>query len=308
MTLKKNLKLFGLDYYFEELTSLYNRNLFPNKIMLSGRKGIGKKTLALHLINYFFSTNEEFKYDFKNKKINLLNKSYKMTENNIHPNLFKIYLRSDKKYIDINQVREMTSFVNKSSFNNSKKIVLIENVEFLNSYSANALLKSIEDPNNGVIFILIFNNENTCLETIKSRCIEYKILLDNKFLPEIINHYFEEDKFEKISKDFVNHYVTPSFLIRFINFCSDHNLDYSIISIDDLIKYYLKNNMYKKKETINEDIKLYLELFFYNKISKLKNNDLNNLYIYFNNRFNLSYKFNLDLESFYLEFNAKFFK
>ena len=49
MTNTKSLKLFGFDYYFEELTSIYSNNNFPNKMLISGRKGIGKKTLANHL-------------------------------------------------------------------------------------------------------------------------------------------------------------------------------------------------------------------------------------------------------------------
>ena len=270
MTNTKSLKLFGFDYYFEELTSIYSNNNFPNKMLISGRKGIGKKTLANHLINFIFSQKEEFKYDYTNKEINPLNKSYKMSENNIHPNFYKISLKSEKKNIDISQVREMINFINKSSFNNKKKIILIEDVEFLNLYSANALLKSIEEPNNEVIFLLLLNNEKSCLDTIRSRCIEYKVVLDNKFLSEIVDNYFNNKFYQYISKDFINYYISPSLLIRFINFCNNHNLDFKSISIDNFIKYYLNNSIYKKKEFINEDIKFYLELFFMLKLANLK--------------------------------------
>ena len=308
MNTEKSLKLFGLDNYFDELISTYNNNNFPNKILFTGRKGIGKKTLVTHLINYIFSQKEEFKYDYVNKKINPLNRSYKMSENNVHPNFYRIALKSEKKNIDISQIREMINFINKSSFNNSKKIILIEDIEFLNLFSANALLKSLEEPNSEVIFILLLNNEKSCLDTIRSRCIEYKIVLDNKFLPEIIDNYFSNKIYQNISKDFLNYYIPPSLIIRFINFCENNNLNYENISIDGFIKYYLKNNIYKKKDSINEDIKFYLELFFYKKINQFKINELNHLYLYFNKRFNLINKFNLDLESFFIEFNTKFFK
>ena len=42
MNTEKSLKLFGLDNYFDELISTYNNNNFPNKILFTGRKGIGK--------------------------------------------------------------------------------------------------------------------------------------------------------------------------------------------------------------------------------------------------------------------------
>ena len=50
-------KLFGLENYFNELV-IYIKNKLPNKILLSGQKGIGKSTFAYHFINYVLSKNE----------------------------------------------------------------------------------------------------------------------------------------------------------------------------------------------------------------------------------------------------------
>ena len=52
----------------------------------------------------------------------------------------------------------MLEFSNKSSFNNKNKIILIDNIEYLNISSANALLKVLEEPNEKLIFILIHNS------------------------------------------------------------------------------------------------------------------------------------------------------
>ena len=46
------IELYGLDNDFKYLISLYDKKKLPNKILLTGRKGIGKCTLAYHLINY----------------------------------------------------------------------------------------------------------------------------------------------------------------------------------------------------------------------------------------------------------------
>ena len=59
-------KLFGLDNHFLELVRLYKNNIYPNKLLLSGPKGIGKSTLAYHFINYILSKNEDQKYDLSN--------------------------------------------------------------------------------------------------------------------------------------------------------------------------------------------------------------------------------------------------
>lgn len=308
MVIEKNLKLFGFDNYFDDFSNLYKTKKLPNKILISGKKGIGKTTFSYHLINFILSLNEEFTYDYNEKEINLLNKSYKLIHNRTHPNFFKININEEKKFIEINQIREMINFINKSTFKNNIKLILIENVELLNKFSANGLLKSLEEPNSNVIFILLLNNENKCLETIRSRCIEYKINLKAKFLPEIVNFYFKDDVFDKISRDFRNFYISPSELIKFIIFCNYEKLNYKDLSIDEFLKYYFENSIYKKNNIINDDIKLYLELFFFNKINLIKNNDFIDLYNYFNQKFNFINKFNLDKESFFIEFNNKVFK
>ena len=49
------IKLFGLENFFLELSVFFKKNNFPNKLLLSGQKGIGKSTLAYHFINYVLS-------------------------------------------------------------------------------------------------------------------------------------------------------------------------------------------------------------------------------------------------------------
>ena len=63
-------KLFGLDEHMLELIRLYKEKIYPNKVLFSGQKGIGKSTLAYHFINYVLSEKEENEYDIKNFEIN----------------------------------------------------------------------------------------------------------------------------------------------------------------------------------------------------------------------------------------------
>jgi DNA polymerase-3 subunit delta' len=65
-----SLKLVGLDSYFNEMLKLYEIKRFPRVLLLSGKKGIGKFTLAMHFINCIFSKNEKIPYDIANKIIN----------------------------------------------------------------------------------------------------------------------------------------------------------------------------------------------------------------------------------------------
>ena len=113
------INLYGYKEYLKNLINIYNENKFPNKILLSGEKGIGKSTLAYHFINYILSTDEEYSYDLNNLKINIDNKSFKLIQNNSNPNFILIDLIEEKKKIDINQIRELILKLNKSSFNSN---------------------------------------------------------------------------------------------------------------------------------------------------------------------------------------------
>ena len=146
--------LFGLNKYLLDLIRLYEENIYPNKLLLSGQKGIGKSTLAFHFMNYILSYEEEYKYNIKRFEINFESPTFKTILNKSNPNLIIVDINYDKKFIDINQIRQLIITLNKSSFNSKPRFVLIDNIELLNLNSINALLKILEEPNYNVHFIL----------------------------------------------------------------------------------------------------------------------------------------------------------
>ena len=62
-------KLYGLDKIFSEIINLINLQKLPSKILLSGPKGVGKSTMAYHIVNYVFSKNENHPYNLKLNEI-----------------------------------------------------------------------------------------------------------------------------------------------------------------------------------------------------------------------------------------------
>ena len=95
----QNIQLYGMNNFFNEITKLYNTDKMPTKILLSGKKGLGKSTLAYHIINYFLSNTEDLKYDSKNLTINKENRSFKLLLNDSHPNFYLVDLLNDKKIL-----------------------------------------------------------------------------------------------------------------------------------------------------------------------------------------------------------------
>ena len=291
------INLFGLNNFFLELTNLFDQKKFPNKILLSGEKGSGKCTLAYHIINYILSKDEDFTYDKENFLINEQNKSFKLIQNRSNPNFNLIDISEDKKFIDINQIRDLISNMNKSSFNDKIRFVLIDNIEFLNKNSVNALLKILEEPNTNVHFILIHNNKKI-LPTLSSRCLNFKISLTHNQSIEIANSIFGENILNKINQDLIHHYLTPGNFYNLIKFSENFEVDLTAITLKELITVIIEQNYYKKDNAIKHMLYDFIELFF-------RNNNFSNLYSYFLKKIDDCKKFNLDEESLLMEFEAK---
>ncbi len=296
------MKLFGFNNEFNELKNCFEKNIFPSRILLYGKNGIGKNTFAYHLINYILSKDENESYNYLDKEIQKNNRSYKLLSKNVHPNCYIVDLKEGKQSIDISQIREMFNFVNKSSFNNKIRFVIINNAESLNLNSANSLLKVLEDKTENLSFILIHNSKKKILETIKSRCIVYKIFLNNIQLNKILNHLIPD---LNLNNDFINFYNTPGEIIDFYNFCLDKKIKFENIEIENFLKIISESNILKNSKYINENIINFIQIYFHKKI--FNNNNKNkyfDLHASFVKKINLCKKYNLDLESILIEFES----
>jgi DNA polymerase III subunit delta' len=302
----ENINLYGLDNYFKTFLDLYNDNKMPNKILLSGKKGIGKSTLAYHFINYVLSANEDNKYDVDKFIINNENRSYKLLKNNSHPNIYLIDVVDEKKSIDIGQIREMIIYSNKSSFNDKPRFILIDNIEKLNKNSVNALLKIVEEPNKNIFFILIYNNEKKILPTLKSRCITFNINLSFNESIYISNQILNKNVFELINYDLISCYNTPGEIVNLINFANEKKINLKEHTVTNLLNLFIDNAYYKNNKFAKNLIFNFVELYFL-KEYKLSKTKYSLLKIYRNFLYKVHYteKFNLDEESLFIELKAK---
>ena len=315
MSNKKNLinypisqtNLIGYENYFLLFKDLFNKNLLPNKILLSGISGIGKATFSYHLINYFLSKNEDYSYDYNKLLINPLNRSFNLINNSVHPNFYLIDLMENKSSIDIKQVREMIRYANNTSFDQNIKIVLIDNVEYLNLNSVNSLLKIIEEPNENTFFILIYDSSKYLINTLRSRCIEFKIHFSNKEKDKIAKKLLEINSININISKIQNYYNSPGFILNISKFLSDHKISLDMISFDELVF----NLLFTKLKTINDsNFKIFnylLETAFYNKFKNKKNKKhIYNIYSNINDKINLTKKYNLDLNNLIYEIKQSY--
>lgn len=292
-------KLYGLDKYFNQFKDLYKSNKLPNKILLSGPKGTGKSTLAYHLINYVFSLHEENPYKTKDFMISDENQSFRLIQQNVNPNFTLLDVTPEKKNIDIKQVRQLITNMTKTSLNTKPRFVLIDNIEFLNLNSINALLKILEEPSENTYFILI-NNCVKILSTLKSRCLEFKITLSNLESLNVAKKLIDTNIDEQINKDLINYYFTPGKIYNLIKFSNEFDIDIKNLGLKDLIYLIIDQRYYKKDSSIRYLIFELIEFYLrYNLNSKFST------YNYFIRKIENLNKFNLDQESFFLELKSK---
>ena len=177
------------------LNNLIDSNSLSNAYIFYGPSGIGKKETALTFIS---------KIIHKNSPDQTINQ--KIEDNNYPDYLFieptyliqgKLVNRSaynsnknsqNKALIRIDQIRGIRKFISRKAIESNKKFVLIQNADLLNEAAANCLLKTLEEPTNGV-FILTTSKIHLLLDTITSRChkIRFKPLAK-----EDIRTYIEE--------------------------------------------------------------------------------------------------------------------
>ncbi len=158
----------------ENLESILKRKAFSNGYIFYGPEGIGKKQTAMKFIKEIF-----------NKYSSNSNIEKKIIDNN-HPDFLLIeptyFLKgnlinrseaepskNNKETIRIEQIRNLKTFLGQKSIESGEKIVLIDDAHLMNEAASNCLLKTLEEPING-IFILLTTRLNLLLDTIISRC------------------------------------------------------------------------------------------------------------------------------------------
>tara|TARA_B100000900_G_C20557268_1_gene707328 strand:- start:193 stop:1110 length:918 start_codon:yes stop_codon:yes gene_type:complete len=294
------IKLYGYNKLFNDLNFLYSKGKLPNKILFSGQKGLGKSTLSYHLINSILSKDEEFSYNLSDLSINDQNKTYKLIQNKSHPNFNLIDVLPEKKNIDINQIRNLLSKFNKSSFNSKPRFILIDNIELLNINSVNALLKFLEEPSFNTYFMLI-HNQKDIPSTLRSRCLEYKIFFSNNEMLNIANSLLDGNIFDLINRDLLDYYVTPGKIYHLFHFCLENDIDLKNITLNDFLSLLIDKGYYKKNLHLNNLIYDFMEVFL--------NKNLKDKYTFiasdFIKRIDNVKRFNLDEESLMIYFKEK---
>tara|TARA_B100001248_G_scaffold217058_1_gene172117 strand:- start:820 stop:1743 length:924 start_codon:yes stop_codon:yes gene_type:complete len=238
---KKTMRLVGLHERFNFFKKLILEEKFPQALIFSGDKGLGKSTLIFHLMYYYF---DKQNYDEKKNLIIKENYIFKQINENLYPGI--IYLNGSKlKNIKIDDVRNLRTDLLKTSFT-KKRFIILDDVELFNMNSLNALLKVIEEPGKNNYFILINNQTKPILATIKSRCLEVKLIMSDNEKKQITNtllNYFKLE--EMLDQNLIA--VSPGNFLRINHFFVEKKINIEDDPISNLSKIL---NLYKKEKDI----------------------------------------------------------
>lgn len=91
-------------------------------------------------------------------------------------------IRSAKPSLEIKveQVRALAEFLNVGSHRGRHRIALIHPAEDMNLHAANSLLKGLEEPPSGAVFVLVSHRPARLLPTIRSRCVAVPVSLPSR--------------------------------------------------------------------------------------------------------------------------------
>ena len=157
------------------LKSSIKANNLVHSYMFVGPDGIGKKLFAEVFSRMVLCENQD-------DSCNTCSSCIRFKSNN-HPD-FMVVDSEDRKSIKIGQIRLLQEKIAEKPIVSNKKVYIINNADLMNVEAQNCLLKTLEEPPEYAVLILVLSNESKLLNTIKSRCtkIAFNKLTDDELL------------------------------------------------------------------------------------------------------------------------------
>jgi len=268
-------------FFNEEVNSCLNNIIknksFANGYIFYGAEGVGKKQAAFRFIKEIFkqsspSENIEEKITNNNHPDFLIIEPESLSANKGSRSLdIEKTTKSESEIIKIAQVRNIKTFLGQKSINSEKKIVLIIDSHLLNEAASNCLLKTLEEPNNG-IFILLTSKLNLLLDTIISRCQIIRFgSFSSKQITSILKDHLDTSKLNINTKlkfeDLINSANgSPNQLIKNIEIWNDFS-DEVISKLESPIKNCLE--ILEISKLISEKLEIHQQICLVNLIQTI---------------------------------------
>ena len=151
---------------WDTLSQGRRNNHMPHALLLAGPEFCGKYDFARALAKSLLCE----KRDVNTQAACNDCKSCSLFEADSHPDFSTVQLAEKKSQIVVDQIRKLNEFVYLSRSYEGSRVVIIAPVERLNINAANSLLKTLEEPPEKTVLILVSSNPSQLIPTIRSRC------------------------------------------------------------------------------------------------------------------------------------------
>ena len=253
--------------FTERMLERFKNKTLHHATMIVGDYGIGKATCAYWLISQMVLS-QIMDEEIKTANLQLL-------QEGMHPDVFVLQAKAGENEIKVDDVRLLIDKLSlKSVYGN--KFILIDDINSINANGVNALLKILEEPQDGTFFFIINHGFSKVLDTIYSRCNQEKLSLKQEQCISVL-----KEAYPKMNNDELSFYANISAnSIAFAKMMMDMQLfSFDFGNIDNL-KHSL-NTIYKKIDdkykNLPKIIKIsLLERIMFFAISKINNDFANN--------------------------------
>jgi DNA polymerase-3 subunit delta' len=159
-----------LESSWSQLEAYIKNNRIPQALIVTGKKGLGKRQLAHEFAKSLLCQQQTSDYQACDQC-----QSCKLLIAQTHPDLCVVQPDEPGKKITINQIRKLISFLSLTSQYGTNRLIIIHDAEQMNNAAANSFLKCLEEPAERTTIILVSDNPHTLPATVISRCQKLKI-------------------------------------------------------------------------------------------------------------------------------------
>ncbi len=173
---RETATLYGHDRAEQEFATALAGGRMHHAWLLSGPQGIGKATLAYRVATAALAAPEERDAFGLSLSVEVGSAGARQVRALSHPGLLVIrrqYNLKDKRFpqsISVEEVRRLRTFLGHRGSDDAWRVVIVDSADELNVNAANALLKSLEEPPERTLFLLVTSEPGRLLATIRSRC------------------------------------------------------------------------------------------------------------------------------------------
>lgn len=197
---------------WDQLWRAKTANRLPHALLLTGMRDLGKAKFANDFAHALLCEHIDSNGMYCEKC-----QTCRLIDGRAHPNVLFIEPEKEGQAIKVDQIRQVSEFVNQSALRGTYRIVIINPANNMNVNAANALLKTLEEPSSFVVIILISDQSERLPATILSRCQRIQFNRPQKSLAlEWLSHQLKDNTMDTELLLTINH-GDPLAVLRFID-------------------------------------------------------------------------------------------